>query len=204
MNENDVDIIERDCVYDGYMQLYTYRLRHRLFSGEWSREIKRELLERGDAVCVLPYDPVRDEVILVEQFRVAAHAAGLSSWHPEIVAGVIEVGETADDVARREAREEAGCEIKALHKICRAMSSSGVLTETATIYCAIVDTSDAGGIHGLPEEGEDIKVLVYPFEKALGMIEDGSFTYVQGIVALQWLAANRDRLRAENGVTADD
>lgn len=195
MQNDDVRIISRTAIHEGYSSLYEYRLRHRLFSGGWSDEIRRELVKRGNAVCVLPYDPVRDEVVLVEQFRIGAYGAGLSPWQIEIVAGMIDTDETEESVARRELMEEAGVAARDLHFICRALSSSGVLTELVAIYCAIVDSSRAGGVHGLDHEHEDIRATAHRFADAMRLVDDGIFQHCQGIVALQWLAANRDRLR---------
>lgn len=202
MNDDDVRITSRKPLYEGHSRLSEYRLRHRLFEGGWSDEITRELLERGNAVCVLPYDPVRDEVVLIEQFRIGAYVAGISPWQTEIVAGLVEAGETEEDVARRELAEEAGCTARALHFICRGMSSSGIMSELAAIYCAIVDTSGAGGIHGLDHEHEDIRVTVRPFAEAMRLVEDGIFQHCHGIIALQWLAANREWLRQTQGETS--
>ena len=196
MQNDDVRLIARKTLHDGYSKLYEYRLRHRLFDGGWSDEIRRELIERGNAVCVLPYDPLRDEVLLVEQFRIGAYAAGLPPWQLETVAGVAEDGETDEDVARRELLEEAGCTAGELHFVCRGLSSSGILSELSCIYCAIVDSEGAGGIHGLDHEHEDIRVAVHSFAEAMRLVEDGVFQHCQGIIALQWLAANRDRLRS--------
>ena len=199
MNRDDVEILARETGYEGYSKLYEYRLRHRLFAGGWSDEMSRELLARGNAVCVLPYDPIRDEVVLIEQFRIGAYAAGLPPWQLETVAGVIGDGETEEEVACRELSEEANCQAKTLHFICSGLSSSGVLSEIIAVYCAIVDTSDAGGIHGLEHEHEDIRATVYGFDAAMKLFETGKFQQCPGIIALQWLAANRERLRAEAG-----
>ncbi|MEX2453836.1 MAG: NUDIX domain-containing protein [Rhodospirillaceae bacterium] len=199
MNEDDVDTIGRAAGYEGYSRLYEYRLRHRLFDGGWSKEISRELLERGNAVCVLPYDPLRDEVVLIEQFRIGAYAAGLPPWQREIVAGVVEDGESDEDVARREIVEECGCAARELHFVARCLSSSGIMSEVATVYCATVDSSGVQGSHGLTDEHEDIRATAWPFEDAYRLVLDGAFQHAQGIIALQWLAANRDRLRSNGG-----
>lgn len=196
MDKDDIDIIERAAVYQGYTRLDRYRLRHRLFDGGWSKEISRELLARGNAVCVLPYDPARDAVVLIEQFRIGAFAAGLPPWQTEIVAGVVEPGESDEDVARREIVEECGCAAIELHPVCRGLSSSGIMSEIATVFCATVDASAATGTHGLTEEHEDIRATVMPFDTAFAMIENGGIQHCQGIIALQWLALNRARLRA--------
>ena len=190
-----VEIAERKLVHDGYAQVCEYRLRHRLYDGGWSNEIRRELVERGNAVAVLPYDPQRDEVVLVEQFRIGAYAAGLPPWQREIVAGVVEDGESEEAVARREMREECGCEVRKLRLVCRVLSSSGILSEIVAIYCGIVDASEAGTACGLADE--DIRVTTLAAEDALRLIENDSFRYAPGVIALQWLAANRATLRKE-------
>ena len=106
-SKNDVEIIARETLYRGFFSLDLYRFRHRLFNGGMSREITREIFERGHAAVLLPFDPVRDEVVLVEQIRIAAYDTSESPWLLEMVAGMIEAGETVEDVARREALEEA-------------------------------------------------------------------------------------------------
>src|SRR5690606_28411249 len=108
---DDVEIIQRDRCFSGFYNLDRFRLRHRLFRGGMGAEIERELFVRHDAVCVLPYDPQRDEVVLVEQFRMGAMARGDSPWLVETVAGLIDKDEQPEEVARREAVEEAGLEI---------------------------------------------------------------------------------------------
>ena len=114
MNENDVEILDKETAFQGYFRIDRYRLRHRLFAGGWSEAITREVFERGHVVGVLPYDPIEDRVVLIEQFRIGAYAAGFSPWLIEIVAGVIEAGEEPEEVARRETLEETGCSVTEL------------------------------------------------------------------------------------------
>src|SRR3990172_851438 len=158
MAENDVEIIEKRTAYQGYFRIDSYRLRHRLHAGGWSDPLDRELFERGHVVAVLPYDPVADTVVLLEQFRVGAYVAGFPSWQTEVIAGIIESGETVEAVANREAQEEAGCEILELTPICRYLVSPGGATESVTLYCGRVDSRGLGGIHGLAHEHQDIRV----------------------------------------------
>lgn len=141
------------------------------------------------------YDPKTDEVVLIEQFRVGAIKAKHSQWLLEIVAGAIERGETASDVAYREAKEEAGCDIQELIKISEFYTSPGGSSEKITLYYGKVDASGLGGIHGLDHEGEDILVSVVPLDEALEKINRGLIESAIPIVALQWLALNRERLR---------
>jgi ADP-ribose pyrophosphatase len=111
LSRDDVEILDTETLWKGFFRMDRVRLRHRLFAGGWGQPITREVFERGHAAALLPYDPVRDEVVLIEQFRAAAMTAGAEPWLVEIVAGIIEDGETAEDVARRETVEEAGCEV---------------------------------------------------------------------------------------------
>ena len=193
---DDVDVIAQEPLYQGFFKMVKYRFRHRLFAGGWSEPLDREMFERGHAAAMLPYDPVTDQVVLVEQFRVGAMAADCSPWQLEIVAGIIEPGEQADDVVRRESVEEAGLEVGQLHKITRYLSSSGGCSETLDIFVGEVDSTKAEGIHGLIEEGEDIKVHVVSREDAYRWVESGKIENAASIIALQWLQLNYTRLQA--------
>ncbi|MFO1188786.1 MAG: ADP-ribose diphosphatase [Alphaproteobacteria bacterium] len=195
MDHTDVEIIERVPAFQGYFRIDRYRLRHRLHAGGWSEPMSREVFERGHAVCVLPYDPRRDEVVLIEQFRVGAYAAGFAPWLIEIVAGIIDPGETAVDVAHREMREEAGLVIETLEPICRYLVSPGGTTESVELFCGRVDASTAGGIFGLDQEHEDIRVMRVPATEALNWLAAGRIVNAAAVIALQWLALNREKIR---------
>ncbi len=190
-----VDLIEKRTVFDGYFQIHQYRLKFSLHQGGMSQAIDREVFERGQVAAVLPVDPVRDQVVLIEQFRIGPYAVGWDPWLLEGVAGIIEDGESPEDVAIREAREEAGCEIKELVPMMRYLSSPGACTETVALYCGRVDASGAGGVHGLDEEHEDIKVIVYDIDEALNMLRGGEIVNGKTIIALQWLALNYPQLK---------
>ncbi len=194
-----LEILGKETVYQGFFRLDRYRLRHSLFGGGESKVLVRELFERGHAVGVLPYDPVRDEVVLVEQFRVGALEEPDGPWLLEIVAGMIEPGEQPQEVAHREAAEEAGCVLQELVPVARYYSSPGGSSERVTVFCARVSTEGLGGIHGEPSEGEDIRVVVLPFAEAFALVENGRIKAALPIIALQWLALNRERLRREWG-----
>ncbi|MDJ0945919.1 MAG: NUDIX domain-containing protein [Kiloniellales bacterium] len=196
MNADDVRVLACETVYQGYFRVDRYRLRHRRHDGGWTQELTREVFERGHAVGVLPYDPDRDEVVLIEQFRVGAHAAGWAPWQLEVVAGIIDEGETAEEVARRESREEAGLTLLDLAPMTDFLVSQGAVSETVRLFCGRVDATGAGGIHGLEHEGEDIKVLVVPFAELPALLAANKVTNATGLIALQWLLLNRDALRA--------
>ncbi len=155
------------------------------------------MVERGRAVGLLLYDPMRDAVVLVEQFRLPAHLAGFTSWQLEIVAGLVDHGAEAEgDVARREALEEAGLVIEGeLVPIHRLLTSPGGSTEAVTLFCGRVDASRAGGVHGLAAEHEDIKVVVKSYAEVARLLRAGGIENASTLIALYWLAAHRARLR---------
>jgi ADP-ribose pyrophosphatase len=197
MSDEALQILGRDVAYQGFFRIDRYRVRHRLFAGGWSAELTREVFERGRAVGVLLYDPARDAVVLVEQFRLPAHLAGFSAWQLEIVAGLVDHdGESELDVARREAQEEANVvlagEIEPMH---RFLTSPGGTTEAVALFCARIDAAAAGGVHGLADEHEDIKVVMKSFRQAMRLLRAGKIENVFTLAALYWLAANRARLR---------
>jgi ADP-ribose pyrophosphatase len=192
---DDVEIVEREQCFSGFYRLDRLQLRHRLFSGAMGRQLERELFVRHDAVCVLPYDPRRDEVVLIEQFRVGAVGKVANPWLIELVAGLIDKDEQPEEVARREAIEEAGLEVAELWPVTTYFPSPGGSTERVYLYLGRCDSSNAGGVFGLDEEGEDIRVHVWPLDRALQAVRSGEIDNAASIIALQWLALNRDEIR---------
>ena len=201
MSDGALEIFDRETAYQGFFRIDRYRLRHRLYRGGWSAVHEREVFERGRAVGLLLYDPDRDAAVLVEQFRLAAHLAGFSAWQLEIVAGIVDrAGEAEPEVARREAREEAGLAVEGeLVPIHRFLASPGGTTETVALFCGRVDAGNAGGIHGLADEHEDIKVVVKSFAEIRLLLRAGTIENAFTLVALYWLAGNRARLRRRWG-----
>lgn len=195
MDRSDVEILSRETLYEGYFRIDRYRLRHRRHEGGWTGEITREVFERGHVAAVLPYDPDRDTVVLIEQFRIGAFAAGQPCWLTEIVAGVIDEGESAEAVAHREMKEETGCRVGAVELIGSYLSSPGGASESVALYVGRVDSSTAGGVHGRADEEEDIRVLVRPWAEVEVGLHQGLFANAATLIALQWLALNRPRLR---------
>ncbi|CAM7354073.1 MULTISPECIES: ADP-ribose diphosphatase [Citrobacter] len=185
--KNDVEIIARETLYRGFFSMDLYRFRHRLFNGEMSQEVRREIFERGHAAVLLPFDPERDEVVLVEQVRIAAYDTSDTPWLLELVAGMIEDGETVDDVARREAMEEAGIVVKRTKPVLSYLASPGGTSERSSIMVGEVDATTANGIHGLADENEDIRVHVVSREQAYQWVEEGKIDNAASVIALQWL-----------------
>jgi ADP-ribose pyrophosphatase len=195
MNSDDVEVVDKETVYSGHFRIDRYRLRYSLYEGGTSSDVVREVFERGQVAALLMVDPDRDAVVLIEQFRAGPFAAGDPPWLIEIVAGVIEGSESAEEMARREAREEADCEVTDLFPVMRFFTSPGASTESVTLFCGRVDSSSAGGVHGLDHEGEDIRVMAVSIDEALSMLHDGRIVNAKTIIALQWLAANYDSVK---------
>lgn len=193
---NDVVLDTPKLVFDGFFKVREYTFKHRLFAGGWSGPIVRELFERGDAVVVLPYDAVTDEVVLVEQFRIGALAATLrnqdnrSPWLVECIAGMIDKDESPAEVASREAEEEAGITLSDVQPIIDFLSTPGGMSERIHLFSATVDSTTAAGIHGLDHEGEDIRVCVVKREQAIQWLYEGKIDNAPTVIALQWLQLN--------------
>ncbi|MBM3583179.1 MAG: NUDIX domain-containing protein [Alphaproteobacteria bacterium] len=194
-----VDVLRRETCFQGHMRMERVTFRHTLHGGGWSPPLSREVLERGHAAVVLPYDPARDTVILIEQVRVGALDDPAGAWTLEAVAGIIDAGEAAETAARREAVEETGRALEDLVLVADVLASPGCMTEGYAIFVGRVDGDGDGDVHGLGVEGEDIRVHVVPFAEALAMVGDGRVRVSHTIIALQWLALSRDRIRARWG-----
>ena len=190
-SKSDYLIQTREKRFNGFLRVDTIKLKHKLFLGDWSPEINRELLVREEAVGVLLFDPKRDEIVLVRQFRVGLVDKGDSPWILELVAGMVEVGEELAEVALREVREESNAEVSKLIKICDYFSSPGISSEKVRLYLGIVASEDMGGFYGLENENEDIEVVVMPYEKAIKVMKKGCLANAMSIIALQWLELNK-------------
>lgn len=197
----DVRIAHQETVYQGFYQVQKLKLQHRLFNGGWSKELQRELVVRLPAVAVLMYDANRDEVVLIEQFRVGGMAHEDGPWQLEMVAGMIDTEETSEQVAVRECEEESGAIIAEsdLELVCKYLVTPGGSNESLDIYCAPVDASQLSGVHGLPTEGEDIQVQVIERQVLWLMLQQGQLTNAATIIAAQWLQLHYPRLKTQWG-----
>ncbi len=190
-------VVSKQLLFQGHLKLFGVELKHELFAGGQSPVLRRELLDRGRAVAVLPYDPRRDEIVLIEQFRIGAGEDPSGPWLIEIIAGLQEPDESPLQVVHREAAEEAGCALADLIPIHRYYSSPGSSNEQVQVYFARTDTTDLGGIHGVDEEGEDIRVQVIRSDTAFEWLDTGRIDSALPIIALQWFRLNRDNIRAQ-------
>lgn len=192
-------LLKSESKYQGFFKIDLCHIQHETYQGGLI-EVKRELFHRGDAVAVLMYDPAKDKVILLEQFRVGAIADENGPWLLEIVAGMVEQGESVSDVARRECMEESGVEVHSFENIHSFYSSPGGCSEKIHILCALVDSDKAEGFHGVAHEGEDIKVMAIDYAELHDLMLSGKICAAIPIIALQWLELNRKRLRMESFV----
>ncbi|MEX0617872.1 MAG: NUDIX domain-containing protein [Pseudohongiellaceae bacterium] len=198
--KDDFRVISTQARHEGFVRVESVRLTHRLFAGGWSAELQRELIIRKPAAGVLLVDYRRDEVVLIRQFRVGLIRSAENPWLLELVAGLTETGESSDGVIKREAVEEADCAIEKLIPIGEYYSSPGASNEKVSLYCGLTDSANAGGIHGLDSEHEDIQVVVMSVDAALELLQTGCINNAMTLIALQWLQLNRARL-AENRTT---
>lgn len=194
---DDFDVINRQTEFKGFFEMQALTLKHKLFQGGSSPEFTRELFVRGSVVVVLLYDPRADKVVLVEQFRVGALEDERSPWLLELVAGIIDAGETPEQVARRESLEESGCAIQALEPIYTYWVSPGGNNERVHLYCGYIDSEGVGGIHGLESENEDIRVHLLPRADAWQAVETGIVNNAATIMGLQWLQLNKARIQQQ-------
>jgi nudix-type nucleoside diphosphatase (YffH/AdpP family) len=196
----DVELMACERPYTGYVAVQDLALRHRRFAGGWTPPLRRSVVAYGDAVTVLPYDPGRDRVLLIEQFRAAPFARGdRNPWCIEVVAGRVDRAESAADTARREAQEEAGLSLGRLAGIGDYYPTPGLDCEHITSFVGEAELAGAGGLHGLAGEHEDIRTIILPLADAMAAIAEGAVNTGPALVSLLWLALHRERLRAEWG-----
>ncbi len=194
-SSQDVQIEEVQTPFSGHVKLNCYQLRHKLYEGGWSASLNREVMMRQPAVGVLLVDPDKKQVVMVEQFRAGAMAAGDSApWLLEVVAGLIEPGESPEDVACREAVEESGCHVSKLIPITEYYPSPGASNEKMILFCGLTDASQAKSQAGLADEHEDIRVHVYSVEQVLKLQQEGKINNACSLIALQWLQLSRHQL----------
>jgi ADP-ribose pyrophosphatase len=192
----DVEIVEATKAFARFLRVDVFRFRHRLFSGEWSALRSYDVLRRGRAAAIVLYDPDRESVVLVEQFRLPALFAGTSPWQIETAAGLIDSGETPAAVAIRETQEETGLPlIGEPVPIQRYLPSAGGSDESVFLFCGRVDATAAGGVHGLAEEHEDIRVVVRTLAEIEALLDQGAIESGHTLIGLYWLLRHRDYLR---------
>jgi ADP-ribose pyrophosphatase len=195
-SHKDMTIVKVESKFKGFFTINEVQVNHALYEGGTSITLKREIFERGNAVVLLPYDPIADKVVIIEQFRLGA-MSGDTPWQLEFIAGMFGENEQPIDVAIREAKEEANLTIKEddIIKINQFFPSPGGTSECIYMFAAKVDVTEVGGVYGLEEEGEDILVHVMSREEAMSLLAQGKITNASTIIGLQWLQLNYSQLQ---------
>lgn len=194
-DQQGIKIVDKELAFDGFQQLYKIQLQHRLFEGQWSPVLERELFVKRVCAAAVVYDPVHDLIGMVEQFRAGLLESEYGAWSLEGVAGMVEHGEQPEELIRRELIEEAGLHEVQLRKITACYTMPGSCNELTHIFCALCDLSDAGGLFGLADEGEDIRFEVYSAQKVFDAMLESRASNGATLIALQWLQYHREQLR---------
>jgi ADP-ribose pyrophosphatase len=189
------NLLDKEIIYQGFHSIELLKFNFNKFSGELSNNVSREVFQRKPCVGVIPFDPIRQEIILIEQIR----PGPITNNHPtpwllEIVAGIVDENEQAEITVLREAKEEANCNITQIIPIYEYYVSPGCSSEIIKLYCGITDTTHAGGIYGLSDENEDIKVHVVKLQDAFTMLNSGKIINAATIIAMQWLLINHHKI----------
>lgn len=197
MADKKVELIHREALFQGYFRVDRFHVRQELYAGGWGHVFSREVFDGGkNAVAVLLFDPQHDKVVMIEQFRAGPLARGEPPFLTELVAGMADPGELPETTARREAVEEAGCEVQELQKIFSYYPSPGCMSEFTTIYVGRCTAPEDGAIHGLAHEGEDILVRVMDAAQAINLLYMGKLRDAAAIIAMQWFALHHTELRS--------
>lgn len=189
-----VAVINRELVYDGFLKVARYWLRIPSESDDLSAVICRERVEGLYSAAVLPFDVACNRVVLVEQLRVGVIDDGKYLYQQEPPGGVIESGYSAEETARREAFEEAGCRIGRMVPIGCCRTSIGFSDERVELFCGEVDSSGLPELAGVRDEGEITRVVIRDLDNVICELGQGPLTAATAMIVLQWLALNRKRL----------
>jgi len=196
MEDDGLEILSIETLYEGFNRLIRATARHRRADGDWSRSYQREVYIPGAAVAILPYDAARDRVVLIEQQRVPARVAGLPSRMIEVVAGLVEPGELPEDVARRELEEEAGLTAGELVRVADYLPAPGSSAHRLQLYYATIDSTGAGGWYGLEEENEEVRAFPAASAEVAALLKAGRIHNGVALIALQWFLLNHKTLQA--------
>ena len=195
----DVRVLKKERLSDGFFKIDRYTLRIPHYDGSLGEPVERELADRGDAAGMLLYDPDREELIFVEQFRLGTFFAQDNPWLLECVAGIIDVGETGRDVAVRESVEEAGCHVQDIEFALSYYSSPGGMTERIDLFCGRVNSCEHAQLAGLESEGEDIRVRVLSVREMKDKLENGEINNALTLIACQWFLLHKEALAKKWG-----
>ncbi len=197
MSDKKFDLLDRETLFQGYFRLDRFRVRTESYAGGWSGPFSREVLDRGNKVVgILLFDPQHDKIVMVEQFRAALMAKKDDPFLMELVAGVVDPGETPEAAARREALEEAGCHVSDMQKLFTYYTSPGCMSEQLTLFVGRCTAPMDKSVFGVREENEDILVHVLDAAVAISYLYSGKLRDASSIIAMQWFALQHTSLRS--------
>ncbi len=195
-NSDEVDILSREYLFRGFIQVEKVSLRHRLFQqSDYTSVIHRELIQRPEAGGVLIYNDQQQKFALIEQFRIGAMDDPDSPWQLEVIAGVLDGDESPESCIRRESLEESGCELRALQHLFSFYPSAGACAELFHLYSAEATLPEQGGVFGVADEGENIQLHILDYADIRSLLTNGRLRNAPVIIALQWLEQHINTIR---------
>ena len=189
MNSN-FKVTNKKNLYDGFFKMNEVSLKYKKHDGSWSNEIKRELFGGAQVSAVLPYDPIKKEIVLIQQFRPGTISRNTNNYLKEIVAGIIDPGESPEIAAKRECLEETGYKIKKLTSIQGYYPAPGSSESFYHLFLGEVDSKNGKKIMGLDTENEDILVESFNINQVKKMMQNGELINGLSLIAIQWFFLN--------------
>ena len=183
-------VTNKKNLYDGFFKMNEISLKYKKYDGSWSNEIKRELFGGAQVSAVLPYDPIKKKIVLIQQFRPGTISKNTNNYLNEIVAGIIDAGESPEIAAKRECLEETGYKIKKLTPIQGYFPAPGSSESFYHLFLGEVDSKNGKKIMGLYKENEDILVKSFDINQVKKMLQEGKFVNGLTLIAIQWFFLN--------------
>lgn len=197
MSDKKFEVLLRETLFQGYFRVERLHVQHERFDGSQSAVFTREVFHTSERVTgVLLFDPQHDRVVLIEEFRAPVAATPHDPWMMGIVMGMVDANETPEHAARREALEEAGCEVLDLQPIASYFSSPGANSEYVHLFVGRINAPEQGGVFGMTTENEDIRVHVLDAMRAISLLYGNKIQNAQTLVAMQWFAMHHTDLRS--------
>lgn len=200
-NLKNIEVVKKETLYEKFFRVDECFFKYPRYNGEMSSLVSREVMERGNAAGILLYDADKEKLVFVEQIRVGALFSEENPWLLECVAGIVDEGETPEQVVVREAKEEAGAVVLKTEPITEYFSSPGGMTEKIFLFCGLVDSESVADFAGLTCEDEDIRVVILSVDETKKMLEEGKFNNALTIIAVQWFMLNKDKLLKKWGIS---
>jgi len=179
-------IINKKNLDAGFFSLNKYEFIHEKHNGEWTSTVEREVFSGAHVSSLLPYDSIKKEIILIQQFRAGALSRYDENYLLEIVAGIIDEGENPEQTAIRECFEETGCEVKKIHPIQSYFPAPGSSESYYHLYLGEIQAFEGERIKGLEKESEDILVKSFKIDEVRQMLKEKKIMNGLTLVALQW------------------